>query len=118
MVLDARGLAHYFSRAPIPHARDHAGKAWWQGAAAQAAPGIAALTGFAPLRHIGIYSYRAGFLRQFPGLSQAPTETVEALEQLRALWHGHRIAVHITAEAPGPGVDTPADLNRVRALLA
>lgn len=118
VVLDARGLAHYFSRAPIPHARDHAGKAWWQGAAAQAAPGIAALTGFAPLRHIGIYSYRAGFLRQFPGLSQAPTETVEALEQLRALWHGHRIAVHITAEAPGPGVDTPADLNRVRALLA
>ena len=118
VVLDARGLAHYFSRAPIPHARDHAGKAWWQGAAAQAAPGIAALTGFAPLRHIGIYSYRAGFLRQFPGLSQAHTETVEALEQLRALWHGHRIAVHITAKAPGPGVDTPADLNRVRALLA
>ena len=51
-------------------------------------------------------------------LVDVTTETVEALEQLRALWHGHRIAVHITAKAPGPGVDTPADLNRVRALLA
>lgn len=118
VVLDARGLAHYFSRAPIPHARDHADHAWWQGAAIQAAPGVAALRGFAPLRHIGIYSYRAGFLRQFPRLAQAPTEAVEALEQLRALWHGHRIAVHVTAHAPGPGVDTPADLERVRALLA
>ena len=118
VVLDAQGLAHYFSRAPIPHARDHAGQAWWQGAAAQAAPSVAALHGFAPLRHIGIYSYRAGFLRQFPGLSQAPTETVEALEQLRALWHGHRIAVHIAAQPPGPGVDTLTDLERVRALLA
>jgi 3-deoxy-manno-octulosonate cytidylyltransferase (CMP-KDO synthetase) len=118
VVLDARGLAHYFSRAPIPHARDHAGQAWWQGDAAQATPGVGALHGFAPLRHIGIYSYRAGFLRQFPGLTQAPTEAVEALEQLRALWHGHRIAVHIAAQAPGPGVDTPADLSRVRALLA
>ena len=118
VVCNAQGLAHYFSRAPIPHARDHAGQAWWQGAAAQAAPSVAALHGFAPLRHIGIYSYRAGFLRQFPGLSQAPTETVEALEQLRALWHGHRIAVHIAAQPPGPGVDTLTDLERVRALLA
>ena len=117
VVCDARGLAHYFSRAPIPHARDHAGSAWWQGAAVQAQPGAAALAGFAPLRHIGIYSYRAGFLRQFPQLSQAPTEIIEALEQLRALWHGHRIAVHVTDAAPGPGVDTPDDLARVRALL-
>ncbi|MFT4241598.1 MAG: 3-deoxy-manno-octulosonate cytidylyltransferase [Acidovorax sp.] len=106
VVLDARGLAHYFSRAPIPFARDHApGTAWWQGG------------GFAPLRHVGIYSYRAGFLRQFPALQPAPTETIEALEQLRALWHGHRIAVHLAAEAPGPGVDTPEDLERVRALF-
>jgi 3-deoxy-manno-octulosonate cytidylyltransferase (CMP-KDO synthetase) len=114
VVCDARGLAHYFSRAPIPHARDHAGRAWWHEGAAQAQP---ALAGFAPLRHIGLYSYRAGFLRQFPRLPQAPTEIIEALEQLRALWHGHRIAVHITASAPGPGVDTPEDLARVRALL-
>ena len=113
VVCDAQGMAHYFSRAPIPYARDHAGQAWWD------APAVAtALAGFAPLRHIGIYSYRAGFLRQFPRLTPAPTEAIEALEQLRALWHGHRIAVHISAQAPGPGVDTPADLARVRALFA
>ena len=118
VVLDARGLAHYFSRAPIPFARDHAGSAWWRDGAVQAAaPGVAALAGFAPLRHVGIYSYRAGFLRQFPQLAPAPTEAVEALEQLRALWHGHRIAVHLAASAPGPGVDTPQDLERVRQLL-
>ncbi len=112
VVLDAQGLAHYFSRAPIPHARDHAvGTAWWQ-------PGQGGPAGFAPLRHIGIYSYRAGFLRHFPQLSPAPTEQLEALEQLRALWHGHRIAVHVTASEPSAGVDTPQDLERVRALLA
>lgn len=115
VVCDAHGLAHYFSRAPIPFARDHAGQPWWQDGAAQAHP---ALAGFAPLRHIGLYSYRAGFLRRFPELAQAPTEVIEALEQLRALWHGHRIAVHVTQAAPGPGVDTPEDLARVRALLA
>jgi len=110
VVLDARGLAHYFSRARIPHARDAApGSAWWQGAAAQ---------GLAPLRHIGIYSYRVAFLRAFAELAPAPTEPVEALEQLRALWHGHRIAVHVTPQAPGAGVDTPEDLERVRAFLA
>ena len=112
VVLDARGLAHYFSRAPIPFARDHAGTAWWDKATGTEP------AGFAPLRHIGIYSYRAGFLRAFPTLTQAPTEVMEALEQLRALWHGHRIAVHVTDTAPGPGVDTPQDLERVRALLA
>jgi 3-deoxy-manno-octulosonate cytidylyltransferase (CMP-KDO synthetase) len=117
VVLDARGLAHYFSRAPIPFARDHMGLAWWQGAAEAAAPGMAALAGFAPLRHVGIYSYRAGFLREFPTLAPAPTEAVEALEQLRALWHGHRIAVHLAETAPGPGVDTPEDLERVRRLF-
>lgn len=67
-----------------------------------------------PLRHIGIYGYRVGFLRKFPTLSQAPLERIEALEQLRALWHGHSIAVHITPHPPGPGVDTPEDLARVR----
>ena len=118
VVLDARGLAHYFSRAPIPFAREHAQQDWWSGAALQANPNVAALQGFAPLRHIGIYSYRAQFLRQFPALAQAPTEVMEALEQLRALWHGHRIAVHIAASAPGPGVDTPQDLQRVRQLMA
>ena len=117
VVLDARGLAHYFSRAPIPFARDHPGSAWWQGAAHTAQPSIGALAEFAPLRHVGIYSYRAAFLRVFPTLAPAPTEAVEALEQLRAMWHGHRIAVHLSAAAPGPGVDTPQDLERVRALF-
>ncbi len=112
VVLDAQGMAQYFSRAPIPYARDAAaGSAWWQDESG-------AESGFAPLRHIGIYGYRAGFLREFPHLSAAPTEQIEALEQLRALWHGHRIAVHVTREAPGAGVDTPEDLQRVRDLLA
>jgi len=112
VVCDAQGLAHYFSRAPIPFARDHANEAWWSNPAA-----LGGHAGFAPLRHVGIYSYRAGFLRSFPQLAPAPTEALEALEQLRALWHGHKIAVHVTQEAPGAGVDTPADLERVRALL-
>ena len=77
-----------------------------------------AMQGAAPLRHIGIYGYRAGFLRLFPTLSPAPVEITEALEQLRAMWHGYRIAVHVTAHAPGPGVDTPDDLERVRRLFA
>jgi len=72
----------------------------------------------APLRHIGIYGYRAGFVRRFPMLPPSPLEGIEALEQLRALWHGHRIAVHVSDAAPGPGVDTPEDLARVRALFA
>lgn len=111
VVCDAAGMAHYFSRAPIPYARDHAGQPWWHHGSTQ----YPALAGFAPLRHVGIYSYRAGFLRRFPELPQAPTEVIEALEQLRALWHGHRIAVYVTPTAPGPGVDTPEDLIRVRA---
>jgi 3-deoxy-manno-octulosonate cytidylyltransferase (CMP-KDO synthetase) len=72
----------------------------------------------APLRHIGIYGYRAGFLRSFRAAAGARRGDCEALEQLRALWHGHRIAVHVSDVAPGPGVDTPEDLERVRALFA
>ena len=105
VVLDARGLALYFSRAAIP---------WWRDGFAA---GLASLPEPAPLRHVGIYAYRAGFLRQFPCLAPAPMEKTEALEQLRAMWHGYRIAVHIAAGAPGIGVDTPQDLERVRALL-
>jgi 3-deoxy-manno-octulosonate cytidylyltransferase (CMP-KDO synthetase) len=103
-VLDAEGFALYFSRAPIP---------WWRDGGASGTP---ALPSPAPLRHVGIYGYRAGFLRQFPQLPAAPVERTEALEQLRALWHGHRIAVHVTPRAPGIGVDTPEDLERARAL--
>ena len=106
VVMDSRQMALYFSRAPIP---------WWRDG--QTAAGFKALPNPAPLRHIGIYAYRAGFLALFPQLPPAPSETMESLEQLRVLWHGHRIAVHVTAEAPGPGVDTPEDLARVRQLL-
>jgi 3-deoxy-manno-octulosonate cytidylyltransferase (CMP-KDO synthetase) len=106
VVLQADGLALYFSRAPIP---------WWRDGFVQ---GVTALPEPRPLRHVGIYGYRAGFLRAFPRLEPAPVENCEALEQLRALWHGHRIAVHVSDQAPGPGVDTPADLERVRALFS
>lgn len=106
VVCNATGLAHYFSRAPIPFHRDQANAQWWS-----------ENSDFAPLRHVGIYAYKAGFLRSFPSLTPAPTEAVESLEQLRALWHGHDIAVHITQHAPGAGVDTPEDLERVRTLL-
>ncbi len=105
--MDARQMALYFSRAPIP---------WWRDGQIEA--GFKSLPNPAPLRHIGIYAYRAGFLRLFPQLPPAPIENMESLEQLRALWHGHRIAVHVTSEAPGPGVDTPEDLARVRQLLS
>ncbi len=102
VVLDANHRALYFSRAPIPLWRDGLGEE------------SGAMPNPKPLRHIGIYGYRVGFLRKFPILSQAPLERIEALEQLRALWHGHSIAVHITPHPPGPGVDTPEDLARVR----
>ena len=115
VVLDARGMALYFSRAPIPVARDAPGRAWWRDGSTRGAPAVQVA---APLRHIGIYGYRVGFLRAFPTLSPAPLETIEALEQLRAMWHGYRIAVHVTAHAPGPGVDTPDDLARVRKLFS
>ena len=106
VVLDARNTALYFSRAPI---------AWWRDGFTQ---GMTALPTPAPLRHVGLYGYRVGFLREFPKLAQAPIEVTESLEQLRAMWHGHRIAVHVTEHSPGPGVDTPEDLARVRALLS
>jgi 3-deoxy-manno-octulosonate cytidylyltransferase (CMP-KDO synthetase) len=93
------GRALYFSRAPI---------AWWRDGAGQ--PNQA-------LRHVGLYAYRAGFLRRFPTLAVSPLEQIESLEQLRVLWHGERIAVHISPERPGPGVDTPEDLERVRRLI-
>lgn len=110
VVLDLQGLALYFSRAPIPPWRDQPAPAERP---AHSVP-LTALPSPPPLRHVGIYGYRAGFLKRFPGLSQSPLEVIEALEQLRALWHGHRIAVHVTDHAPGAGVDTPDDLERVR----
>lgn len=109
VVLDADGRAGYFSRAPIPH---------WRDRPADAAPD-APLAGPAPaLRHVGLYAYRAGYLREFPRLAPSPLEQAESLEQLRVLWHGGRIAVHVTPTAPPGGVDTAADLERVRAAVA
>ena len=101
VVTDAHGLALYFSRAPIPFWRDAQGKMQLGTA----------------LRHVGLYAYHAGFLRRFPALALSPLEQLESLEQLRVLWHGERIAVHISAERPGPGVDTAEDLQRVRELI-
>ena len=105
VVTDAQGFALYFSRAPIAWPRD----AFARGDTTLPVP--------APLRHIGIYAYRVGFLRTFTALAPAPMEITEALEQLRALWHGHRIAVHVCAQAPEGGVDTPEDLARVRQII-
>ena len=106
VVLDGSSRALYFSRAPIP---------WWRDGNAAGGPLRAPTGADRPLRHVGLYAYRAGFLRRFPALPPCPLEAVESLEQLRVLWHGERIAVHVAAEAPGPGVDTPEDLARVRA---
>jgi 3-deoxy-manno-octulosonate cytidylyltransferase (CMP-KDO synthetase) len=105
VVLDAQGLALYFSRAPIP---------WWRDGSSetQANPQLGSA-----LRHVGLYAYHAGFLRRFPSLALSPLEQIESLEQLRVLWHGERIAVYVSADKPGPGVDTAQDLERVRALI-
>ena len=103
VVLDDDGYALYFSRAPIPYARD------------AFAGGMRRIPSGLPVyRHLGIYSYRAGFLMRFTRLAPAAIERFEALEQLRALAHGYRIAVAVTRRAPHPGVDTLADLRRVQ----
>lgn len=105
VVTDRQGYAMYFSRAPIPYARD-----------AFASPeGFPA--GLPVFRHVGIYAYRAAFLKIYQGLEPAAIEQYEALEQLRAMWHGYRIGVAVTADAPAAGVDTPEDLERVRHML-
>lgn len=104
VVLDANGRALYFSRAPIPYARD---------AFAQSRDSLP--PNLPALRHIGLYAYRAAFLRRYADLAPSPLEGIESLEQLRALWHGCPIRVAVVAHAPAPGVDTPEDLQRVRA---
>jgi 3-deoxy-manno-octulosonate cytidylyltransferase (CMP-KDO synthetase) len=109
VVLDRDGFALYFSRAPIPWARD-------EFAAGQPA-GPLLPPGLPVWRHIGLYAYRAGALRRLARLPAAPIEAFESLEQLRALWHGERIVVERAPQAPAGGVDTPEDLARVRAAL-
>lgn len=111
VVLDARNTALYFSRATIPWARDAFARAGEAGV--QTIP-----SGLPVYRHMGIYAYRVAFLKLFPTLASAPIEQFEALEQLRALWHGHRIAARITEATAAPGVDTAADLALVRQLFA
>ncbi|MES2319160.1 MAG: 3-deoxy-manno-octulosonate cytidylyltransferase [Pseudomonadota bacterium] len=103
VVLDKHARALYFSRATIPWDRD--GFALTREALPQ---------GCVPLRHIGLYAYSNRFLQLYPGLEASPLEGIEALEQLRVLWHGYPIAVHVTDSAPAAGVDTPEDLARVR----
>jgi 3-deoxy-manno-octulosonate cytidylyltransferase (CMP-KDO synthetase) len=103
VVLDARGDALWFSRAPLPWPRDafaHPSEAWPAGLQA--------------LRHVGLYAYRRHFLPTYSALAIPDCERQEALEQLRVLFHGHRIACILVAEAPASGVDTPADLARVQ----
>ena len=97
VVMDARGFALYFSRSRIPYPRE---------------PGVACY------RHAGIYGYRAGFLKKYSRLEVSDLEKIEALEQLRVLWHGYRIAVAISGTDIPPGVDTPQDLEAVRRILS
>ena len=163
VVLDARSVALYFSRAPIPWFRDgyHAvslAAIETNGSATSATatitpvatasdsrspvagetgksvslpanPAVATHSMASPValpldavasvyRHIGIYAYRSGFLRRYPQMAVSPLERAESLEQLRAIWHGERIAVSVTHLAPHAGVDTPADLLRAQAAFA
>ena len=104
VVQSAQGLALYFSRSPLPYDRD---------GMAKAAPDLSHCR-----RHIGIYAYRAGFIRRYLALPVSPLEQLEKLEQLRVLWHGESIAISDACERPQPGVDTPADLAAVRRQLA
>jgi 3-deoxy-manno-octulosonate cytidylyltransferase (CMP-KDO synthetase) len=114
VVVDAHARALYFSRAPIPFARD--ALAGFPDRRPDTVPADL-LAARAVQRHIGLYAYRVAFLRAYRALAPSPIESIEALEQLRALWHGHRIAVLSTDEAPPAGIDTPADLERVRRAL-
>lgn len=108
VVCDARGHALYFSRAPIPWPRDQFANPEGREVMPQ---------GFSWQRHIGIYAYRVKLLNDFVTWPPAPLEETECLEQLRAMWNGARIHVAVADELPPAGVDTPEDLERIRALL-
>ena len=103
VVLDRFGKALYFSRAAIPWYRDGYSK-----------PDKTFPDSFTALRHIGLYAFRNDFLQTYSSLSISPIEQIESLEQLRVLWHGYSIAVHVTEKIPEAGVDTAEDLERVR----
>ena len=106
LVCKADGDALYFSRAPIPYARDHFARE----AGKETLP-----AGISAYRHIGLYAYRVSFLKAYARLAPSPLESFEALEQLRALWHGFRISVVISDHLPLPGVDTPEDAAAMQA---
>jgi len=106
VVSDTRGMALYFSRAPIPWPRD-----------AFAKDPTAMPSGYSWQRHIGIYAYRVKMLNEFVRWEPAPIEETECLEQLRAMWNGAKIHVDVADELPPAGVDTPEDLERLRALF-
>ena len=103
VVLDKHGFAAYFSRAPIPYARDT-----FKTDTSRLPDGLPVF------RHLGLYAYRCGFLKIYSTLAPAAVERFESLEQLRALWHGYRISVAVTDRAPDAGVDTPEDLEKMR----
>lgn len=105
LVMDAQGNALYFSRAPIPYPRDTYVDA-----------AVTEIT--LAYRHVGIYSYRAAFLKQYAALQPSAVEQIECLEQLRVLHHGYKIAVAISHDVPAAGVDTQFDLDYVRNLLS
>jgi 3-deoxy-manno-octulosonate cytidylyltransferase (CMP-KDO synthetase) len=105
VVMDDKGYAMYFSRAPIPYARD------------AFAQNLELPANMPVYRHIGLYAYRTKFLSDYAQLSPALIEQFEALEQLRALWHGYKISVAITEQSPAAGVDTQQDLDLVRKLF-
>jgi 3-deoxy-manno-octulosonate cytidylyltransferase (CMP-KDO synthetase) len=109
VVCRADGDALYFSRAPIPYARDHF---------AREGGGETLPDAFPALRHVGLYAYKTSFLKAYARLAPSPLESFEALEQLRALWHGHRIAVAVVDHQPPAGVDTPEDAERIRRFFA
>ncbi|TKI07496.1 3-deoxy-manno-octulosonate cytidylyltransferase [Martelella alba] len=104
VVMDARGYALYFSRAPIPWDRERFNQSRER-------------IGDTFLRHIGIYAYRAGFIRRYVGWQPSQLEQIEMLEQLRVLWYGEKIHVAVAKEVPGIGVDTLQELERVRLLM-
>ncbi|MBV4367794.1 3-deoxy-manno-octulosonate cytidylyltransferase [Erwinia phyllosphaerae] len=104
VVRDAQGYALYFSRATIPWDRERFARS-------------KETVGDNFLRHIGIYGYRAGFIRRYVSWETSPLEQIELLEQLRVLWYGEKIHVDVAQAVPGAGVDTPEDLERVRAAM-
>ncbi|URL02830.1 3-deoxy-manno-octulosonate cytidylyltransferase [Avibacterium sp. 20-126] len=109
-VADKSGNVLYFSRAPIPWNRDQ-----FAGLSDEQKTQLVLQTPY--LRHIGIYAYRAGFIKQYVQWQPSALESIESLEQLRVLWYGEKIHIDLAKEAPAVGVDTPEDLEKVRAIL-